>query len=50
MGLLFSFFAVVALVVIVFVGVNLERLHSLFGILIPYPALLVFILGVTAGF
>jgi nitrate reductase gamma subunit len=46
MGLLFSFFAVIALVVIVFIGVNLVGLQSLFGILIPYAALLVFILGV----
>ncbi len=46
MGLLFSFFAVIALVVIVFIGVNLVGLHSLFGILIPYVALAVFLLGV----
>ncbi len=46
MGLLFSFFAVIALVVIVFIGVNLVGLHSLFGILVPYVALAVFLLGV----
>lgn len=46
MGLLFSFFTVIALVVIVFIGVNLVGLHSLFGILVPYVALAVFLLGV----
>ena len=46
MGLLFSFFTVIALVVLVFIGVNLVGLHSLFGVIIPYAALLVFLVGV----
>jgi nitrate reductase gamma subunit len=46
MGLLFSFFAVVALIVIVFIGVNGANLHYLFGVIIPYAAFLTFIVGI----
>jgi len=46
MGLLFSFFAVIALIVIVFIGVNGANLHYLFGVIIPYAAFLTFIVGV----
>lgn len=46
MGLLFSLFAVIALVVIVFIGVQAAGLEYLFGVIIPYAALAVFILGV----
>ena len=46
MGLLFSLFAVIALVVIVFIGVNAAGLDYLFGVVIPYAALAVFILGI----
>ncbi len=46
MGLLFSFFTVVALVAAVFIGVRSIGLHYLFGVVIPYLAFLAFILGV----
>jgi nitrate reductase gamma subunit len=46
MGLLFSFFLVVALVVIVFIGVKAANLRYLFGVVIPYAAFLTFIIGV----
>lgn len=46
MGLLFSFFAVVALIVVVFIGVNVANLHFLFGVIIPYAAFLTFIAGI----
>lgn len=46
MGLLFSFFSVVALVAAVFIGVRSIGLHYLFGVVIPYLAFLAFILGV----
>jgi nitrate reductase gamma subunit len=45
MGLLFSFFAVISLIVIVFIGVNAANLHYLFGVVIPYAAFFAFILG-----
>ena len=45
MGLIFSFFAVISLIVIVFIGVNAANLHYLFGVVIPYAAFLTFILG-----
>lgn len=47
MGLLFSFFAVISLIVIVFIGVNAANLHYLFGVIIPYAAFLTFIVGVA---
>ena len=40
MGLIFSFFAVVALGLIVFMGVKGADLHYLFGVIIPYAAFL----------
>ena len=46
MGLLFSFFAVVALIAVVFIGVNGANLHYLFGVIIPYAAFLTFIGGI----
>lgn len=46
MGLLFSFFAVVALIAVVFIGVNGANLHYLFGVIIPYAAFLTFIIGI----
>ncbi len=46
MGLLFSFFAVAALIVVVFIGVNGANLHYLFGVIIPYAAFLTFIAGI----
>jgi nitrate reductase gamma subunit len=47
MGLLFSFFTVVALVLMVFIGVKAAHLHYLFGVVIPYIAFLVFIGGIV---
>jgi nitrate reductase gamma subunit len=47
MGIIFSFFAVTALSVIVFVGVRTAGLHYLFGVIIPYAAFFVFIIGVV---
>lgn len=46
MGILFSFFAVIALIVIVFIGVKGAGLHYFFGVIIPYAAFLTFIIGV----
>ena len=46
MGLLFSLFAVIELVVIVFIGVKAAGLEYLFGVVIPYAALAVFIVGI----
>jgi len=47
MGLWFSLFTVVILVLLVFMGVGVVGLNSLFGIVIPYAALLVFLVGVV---
>ncbi|RJP56646.1 MAG: menaquinol oxidoreductase [Deltaproteobacteria bacterium] len=47
MGLWFSLFTVVILVLFVFMGVGVVGLNSLFGIVIPYAALLVFLVGVV---
>jgi len=46
MGLLFSFFAVITLGVIVFAGVKAAHLQYLFGVVIPYAAFLIFIIGI----
>ncbi len=47
MGILFSFFAVVALIVVVFVGVQGANLHYLFGVIIPFAAFITFIVGIV---
>ena len=47
MGLLFSFFTVIALIVIVFIGVKAANLHYLFGVIIPYAAFVTFVIGVV---
>src|SRR4030042_4265966 len=47
MGLLFSFFTVIALIVIVFIGVKAANFYYLFGVIIPYAAFLTFIIGVV---
>ncbi len=44
MGPIFSLFAVIALVLIAFIGVG-ANLHFLFGVIIPYAAFATFILG-----
>jgi nitrate reductase gamma subunit len=46
MGLLFSFFSVCVLALIAFVGVKTVNLHFLFGVVIPYVAFIIFILGI----
>jgi nitrate reductase gamma subunit len=47
MGLWFSLFTVVILVLLAFMGVGVVGLNSLFGIVIPYAALLVFLVGIV---
>jgi nitrate reductase gamma subunit len=47
MGLIFSFFAVVALGVIVLIGVKVAGLRYLFGVIIPYAAFFAFLVGVV---
>lgn len=42
-----SLIAVVALVLLVFAGVEAANLHYLFGVIVPYAALVVFMLGVV---
>jgi nitrate reductase gamma subunit len=46
MGLIFSFFAVTALVLIALIGIKGAHLHYLFGVIIPYAAFLTFIGGI----
>ncbi|MFZ3136994.1 MAG: sulfate reduction electron transfer complex DsrMKJOP subunit DsrM [Thermodesulfovibrionales bacterium] len=46
MGLIFSFFTVVALGVIVFIGVKAAGLRYLFGVIIPYAAFFAFLIGI----
>jgi nitrate reductase gamma subunit len=46
MGLIFSFFAVITLSAIVFIGVRAVNLHYLFGVVMPYAAFLTFVVGV----
>ena len=46
MGIFFSFSMVIALVLIAFAGAGLANLQPLFGIYIPYAAVIIFIVGV----
>ena len=46
MGIGFSFFAVVLLVLLAFVGAGAAKFHVLFGVIIPYLAMAAFIGGV----
>lgn len=46
MGVLFSFLMVVLLVLIAFVGVEFAGLKKIFGLVIPYTAILIFLIGV----
>jgi nitrate reductase gamma subunit len=46
MGLLFSLFTVIALIIIVFVGVQAAKLNYIFGVIIPYAAFLTFLAGI----
>ncbi|MCX5717766.1 MAG: sulfate reduction electron transfer complex DsrMKJOP subunit DsrM [Nitrospirae bacterium] len=45
MRILFSFFAVIALVLSAYAGVKIANLQFLFGVVIPYIAIAIFILG-----
>lgn len=47
MKTLFPFFTVIALVLLVFAGVQMANLQFLFGVLIPYAAVAIFISGVV---
>jgi len=47
MSLLFSFFAVVMLILIVFVGVKVAGLYFFFGVIVPYAAVITFLVGVV---
>ncbi len=47
MGILFSFAVVVAIVLLVFAGVSGAGLNYLFAVIIPYIALLIFIVGMV---
>lgn len=47
MGILFSFSVVIAIILLVFAGVSGAGLEVLFGIIFPYIALLIFVVGVT---
>lgn len=47
MGLLFSFFTVVALIIVVFIGVSGANLHYVFGVVIPYIAFFLFLAGIA---
>ncbi|MBI5026461.1 MAG: sulfate reduction electron transfer complex DsrMKJOP subunit DsrM [Nitrospirae bacterium] len=46
MGAIFSFFAVIILVLLAFIGVGAANLHFLFGVIIPYAAFVTFTLGI----
>ncbi|OGW07015.1 MAG: menaquinol oxidoreductase [Nitrospinae bacterium RIFCSPLOWO2_01_FULL_39_10] len=46
MGISFSLLSVTVLILIVYSGVKLANLHLLFGVLIPYMALITFIIGI----
>jgi len=48
MGVWFSLFVVVILIFAVFMGVEMGKLHLLFGVIIPYAALAIFIVGVIS--
>ena len=45
MRVLFPFFTVIVLVLLAFAGVKMANLHFLFGVIIPYAAIMVFIAG-----
>jgi nitrate reductase gamma subunit len=47
MGIMFSFFAVLALILAVVVGVNAAHLEYVFGVYIPYAAVVTFFAGFT---
>jgi len=46
MKILFPFFAVIALILLAIAGVGGAKMYFLFGVIIPYTALLLFVIGV----
>ncbi len=48
MSALFSLFAVIVLILFAFIGAQLAGLHLLFGVLIPYLAIAIFVIGVIS--
>ena len=46
MNALLSLVAVIALVLIAFIGIKIANLHFLFGVVIPYAAIAIFLIGV----
>jgi nitrate reductase gamma subunit len=47
MNALYALFAVVALVLLVFLGVSAADLHVVFGVIVPYAAVSVFLIGIA---
>ena len=47
MGIFFSFFMIIAFVAVAFAGVKLANMQFLFGVVIPYAAVLTFLIGVA---
>ncbi len=48
MNALLSLFAVAALILIAFIGIKVANLHFLFGVVIPYAAIAIFLIGVIS--
>jgi nitrate reductase gamma subunit len=48
MNAIISLIAVVGLVLIAFIGVNVANLHFIFGIVVPYLAIVIFLIGVIS--
>jgi len=48
MSAIISLIAVVALVLIAYIGVDVANLHFLFGIVVPYVAIFIFLIGVIS--
>jgi len=48
MNAIISLIAVVGLVLIAFIGVNVANLHFIFGIIVPYVAIVIFLIGVIS--
>ena len=46
MGMLFSLFMVGALIVVAYAGVAVVNMQNLFGVVIPYAAIAIFLAGV----
>ena len=48
MNAIISLIAVVGLVLIAFIGVNVANLHFIFGVVVPYLAIVIFLIGVIS--